>query len=167
MTGWVYLFALLATIAGVVYGAGPYLATLLGFDDASPRRSSARLLDAGRCHRHQHARHQGAGDRAVIGFAAELLGALVVGGWLLLTQRHHDLGVLFDSFGRARDQAATSTAFLAAGLIGVYQYYGFEACGDVAEEVPEPGARDPQGDAHDHLHRRRRRDLRLPVLILP
>ena len=23
-------------------------------------------------------------------------------------------------------------------LIGVYQYYGFEACGDVAEEVPDP-----------------------------
>src|SRR4029078_862688 len=32
MTGWVYLVALLTTIAGVVYGAGPYLAALLGFE---------------------------------------------------------------------------------------------------------------------------------------
>ena len=31
MTGWVYLIALLATIAGVAYGAGPFLAQLLGF----------------------------------------------------------------------------------------------------------------------------------------
>ena len=30
-------------------------------------------------------------------------------------------------------------AFAAAALIGVYQYYGFEACGDVAEEVRDPG----------------------------
>ncbi len=42
MTGWVYLVALLTTIAGVVYGAGPYLAALLGFSPAPARRSSAR-----------------------------------------------------------------------------------------------------------------------------
>jgi len=32
MTGWVYLVALLVTIASVAYGAGPYLDTLLGID---------------------------------------------------------------------------------------------------------------------------------------
>ena len=58
--------------------------------------------------------------------------------------------------------AATCPPSLAAALIGIYQYYGFEACGDVAEEVPEPGPADPQGDAPHHLHRRRRRHLRLP-----
>ena len=43
MTGWVYLIALLTTIAGVVYGAGPYLAPLLGFTAGDhARRSSAR-----------------------------------------------------------------------------------------------------------------------------
>ncbi|WP_432199024.1 amino acid permease [Streptomyces sp. bgisy027] len=30
-------------------------------------------------------------------------------------------------------------AFLAAAIIGLYQYYGFEACGDTAEEVAHPG----------------------------
>src|SRR3712207_3582646 len=35
-------------------------------------------------------------------------------------------------------------AFLAAALIGLYQFYGFEACGDVAEEVPDPGRRIPK-----------------------
>ncbi|MCF2434721.1 hypothetical protein LV779_08135 [Streptomyces thinghirensis] len=29
--------------------------------------------------------------------------------------------------------------FLGAAIIGFYQYYGFEACGDVAEEVAHPG----------------------------
>jgi amino acid transporter len=32
-------------------------------------------------------------------------------------------------------------AFLAASLAGLFQYYGFEACGDVAEETPNPGKR--------------------------
>jgi amino acid transporter len=33
---------------------------------------------------------------------------------------------------------------MAAALIGIYQYYGFEACGDVAEEVPDPGRQIPK-----------------------
>ena len=36
------------------------------------------------------------------------------------------------------------SAFLAAAIIGVYQYYGFEACGDVAEEVPDPTRGSPR-----------------------
>src|SRR5205085_9970408 len=80
---------------------------------------------------------------AIFGVAAELLGALVVGVWLLVTQRHHDLGVLFDSFGAQGDHSFLY-AFLAASLIGVYQYYGFEACGDVAEEVKNPGVQIPK-----------------------
>ena len=40
MTGWVYLVALLVTIASVVYGAGPYLALLLGF---TPHRHDDHL----------------------------------------------------------------------------------------------------------------------------
>jgi amino acid transporter len=75
---------------------------------------------------------------ALIGFTAEILGALAVGGWLLLTHREHDFGVLFDSFG-AEGDGSYLPAFAAAALIGVFQYYGFEACGDVAEEVADPG----------------------------
>ena len=75
---------------------------------------------------------------AIIGFVAEIIGALVVGVWLLIAHREHNLGVLFDSFGAGGD-GNYLWAFAAAALIGVYQYYGFEACGDVAEEVPDPG----------------------------
>ena len=80
---------------------------------------------------------------AIFGFTAELIGALVVGVWLLLTERHHSLGVLFHSFG-AQGHHSFLYAFLAASLIGVYQYYGFEACGDVAEEVRNPGVQIPK-----------------------
>src|SRR5690606_10612229 len=51
--------------------------------------------------------------------------------------------IFFDGFGTAGDGTYLG-AFLAASLIGLYQYYGFEACGDVAEEVPDPGRRIPR-----------------------
>ena len=77
------------------------------------------------------------------GFVAELIGALFVGLWLLLFERHHDFGVLFDSLGTGGDGGYLG-AFLAAALLGLYLFYGFEACGDVAEEVPDPGRTIPK-----------------------
>src|SRR5690606_2642887 len=143
MTGWVYLFALLATIAGVAYGAGPYLGGLFDFVPGTATTvicaliliAAALVINLGGTKWLAYA--------AIIGCTAELIGALVVGGWLLLTERHPGLDVLFDSFGAGSGDNYVA-AFLAAGLIGIFQYYGFEACGDVAEEVPNPTRRIPK-----------------------
>ncbi len=143
MAGWVYMIALVVTIASVSYGAGPFVAMVLGVEPsvdvtilcALGLIAIVTLLNLG-------------GTRllakvAVFGFSAELAGALVVGGWLLLTQRHQGLGVLVDSFD-VSGGASYLPAFLAAALIGVYLYYGFEACGDVAEEVKNPRVQIPK-----------------------
>jgi amino acid transporter len=137
LTGWVYLVALLTTIAGVVYGAGPYLAALLGFEDGTTSTIICAEIMLGVALALNMLGTKVLATAAVIGFSAELLGALVVGGWLLLTERHNDLSVLFDTKG-VEGEGGYLAAFLAAAIIGVYQYYGFEACGDVAEEVPDP-----------------------------
>ncbi len=137
MTGWVYLVALLTTIAGVVYGAGPYLAALLGFDPGTTSTIICAEIMLAIALALNMLGTRVLAMAAMIGFTAELLGALVVGGWLLLTERHNDLGVLFDTKGVA-GEGSYLAAFFAAAIIGVYQYYGFEACGDVAEEVPDP-----------------------------
>ncbi|AXI80374.1 APC family permease [Peterkaempfera bronchialis] len=138
MTGWIYLIALLCTIASVVYGAGPYLASTFGF---APTVNTAIVCSLAILALATVINFLGTrvlATAAVIGFTAEIVGALAVGGWLLATHRHHNLGALFDTFG-AQGSHSYLWAFAAAGLIGVYQYYGFEACGDVAEEVPDPG----------------------------
>jgi amino acid transporter len=80
---------------------------------------------------------------AMFGFIAELVGALVVGGYLLLFERTQSIRVLFDTFAINVD-GSYWPAFLAAALAGVFQYYGFEACGDLAEEVPNPSERIPR-----------------------
>ncbi|WP_340374940.1 amino acid permease [Streptomyces sp. SS7] len=142
MTGWIYLLALLSTISAVAYGAGPYVAAVFGF--TSDTRTTiacalgllllATLINFGGT--------KVLSAAAVFGFVAEIVGAIAVGAWLLIAHRHHGLSVLFDGFGAQGDHSYLY-AFSAAALIGVFQYYGFEACGDVAEEVPNPGRRIP------------------------
>ena len=143
MTGWVYLVALLVTIASVVYGAGPYLASVFGFEPSVDNTIIAALALLAAATAINFMGTKVLAKAAIIGFTAEILGALAVGGWLLLAHREHGLGVLFDSFGAGGD-GSYLWAFAAAALIGVYQYYGFEACGDVAEEVPDPGGLIPK-----------------------
>lgn len=143
MTGWVYVMALFATIAGVTYGAAPYTAMLIGFEPSTENTVIFALVLLLLATIINMMGTRVLSRAAMIGFVAEILGALVVGGYLLIFERHHDLSVLFDTFDANMDGSYLS-AFLAASLIGVYQYYGFEACGDVAEEVPNPGARIPK-----------------------
>ncbi|TYL45706.1 amino acid permease [Nocardioides sp. BGMRC 2183] len=143
MTGWVYLVALLTTIAGVVYGSGPFLAQLLGFEAGTSSTVICALiiLFLALCINLMGTKWLALA--AIIGFSAELLGALAVGTWLLLTERYHNLSVLFDTADVAGD-GSYFAAFVAAALIGIYQYYGFEACGDVAEEVPNASRQIPK-----------------------
>ncbi|MEH6957191.1 MULTISPECIES: amino acid permease [Neobacillus] len=143
MTGWVYLIALLVTIASVVYGAGPFLGQILGFQASVDSTIICALIILVLATIINFLGTKVLATAAIIGFAAEIIGALVVGGWLLLTERHHGLNVLFDSFG-AQGSGSYFIAFAAASLIGIFQYYGFEACGDVAEEVPNPGVLIPK-----------------------
>lgn len=143
MTGWVYMFALLATIAGVAYGAGPFIAAVFGFAPSTHTTIACALAILGLATVINMTGTKTLSYFAIFGFSAELIGALAVGAWLLITQRHHGFGVLFNSFG-AQGSHSFLYAFLAASLIGVYQYYGFEACGDVAEEVRNPGVQIPK-----------------------
>ena len=138
MTGWVYMVALLVTIASVVYGAGPYVATTFGFDVTVDNTILCALALLALATVINFMGTKVLAMAAMIGFTAEIIGALVVGCWLLIAHREHGLGVLFDTFGTEGD-GSYLPAFAAAALIGIYQYYGFEACGDVAEEVPNPG----------------------------
>jgi amino acid transporter len=143
ITGWIYGWALIATVASVSTGAVPFIGSLFGF---TPTRFTTVLLAAALILIALFVNLSGTrtlGRVAMAGFAAELIGALFVGLWLLLFERHHDFGTLFDSLGTGGDGGYLG-AFLAAALLGLYLFYGFEACGDVAEEVPDPGRTIPK-----------------------
>ena len=80
---------------------------------------------------------------AQIGLAAELVGVIALGLYLLIFQRENSFSVFFDSHGRRRSDAYLFT-FFGAVLSGFFLFYGFEACGSVAEEVDDPTRRIPK-----------------------
>jgi amino acid transporter len=142
ITGWMYAWALVATIASVSTGASPFIGAMFGF---TPTRVTTVVIAGvliGFATLVNFSGTKVLGRIAIFAFVAELVGALVVGGWLFLTERHQDLGVFFHNFGTAGHNGYIGP-FLAASLLGLYLFYGFEACGDVAEEVPDPGRRIP------------------------
>jgi amino acid transporter len=77
------------------------------------------------------------------GLIVEIAGTLVLGAYLLLFDRNQDFGVIFDTMG-AGGGAGYLGAFLAAALFSVWIFYGFEACGDIAEEVHNPSQKVPR-----------------------
>jgi amino acid transporter len=68
---------------------------------------------------------------------------VALGLFLLLFRREQPFSVFFDSLGAGGGDGYLGV-FLAASLSGLFLFYGFEACGDVAEEVSDPTRQIPR-----------------------
>lgn len=141
MSGWVYLIAINVTIASVAYGAGPFLGALLGIDMTPIANVLLALLIIFLATIANLCGTKFLANVAFTGFVVEIFATAVIGVWLLLTVRKHDFSVLFQDFRpeSIQDHTPFAIAFVGAAIMGIYLYYGFEANGDVAEEVRDPG----------------------------
>jgi amino acid transporter len=142
MVGWIYSIALCVTIAAVAVGAGPYLAAMLGFEPSNNTNIVIALVLTLFATLVNLSGTKVLARIAMFGFLCELVGAVIVGVYLLVFERHQPLSVLFNTFDISVD-GSYLPAFLTASLAGMFLYYGFEACGDVAEETPNPSAKIP------------------------
>jgi amino acid transporter len=136
MAGWIYAWALCCTMAGAATGVAPFLAQLFAVP-ATPLATTAIALVLIAISTALNL----SGTRllarvAMFGFVCELVGAIVVGGYLLLFARHQPLSVLLNT-SFVHTDGSYWPAFLASSLAAMFCYYGFEACGDVAEETPD------------------------------
>jgi amino acid transporter len=143
IVGWVYAWALFITIAGVAIGAPPILQQLLGFEASPASMTIAALLLLACTAPINLMGTRVVGRVAFFGFLCEVIGALLVGAYLLVFSRHQSMGVIVQTFGAQRN-GAYWPAFVAAAVVGLVCCYGFEACGDVAEETPNPGRAVPR-----------------------
>lgn len=123
MAGWIYIWALCTTIAAVATGGAPYVAQLLGLEVSHSIEvwiavamivfttllnvSGTRLL----------------ARVAMFGFICELIGAVVVGGYLLIFARHLDFSALFQTHGVNVDGSYLK-AFVASSVAAMFAYYG-------------------------------------------
>ena len=136
MAGWIYGWALFVTLAAIATGAAPFIAELFGIE-ATPVVATAIALVLIACTTVLNL----SGTRllarvAMFGFICEMVGAIVVGSYLLIFARHQPLSSLLDT-NILPDGKNYLPAFLASALGAMFCYYGFEACGDVAEETPD------------------------------
>jgi amino acid transporter len=143
MAAWVYIWAMIVTITAVAsYGSG-FVASLF---DMPVTKEVTLVLTALFLVVALGLNFTGTKTLARvarIGLAAELIGVIAVGLYLLVFERKQDFGIFFDTMGVEGD-GSYLPAFLGAALAGLFLFYGFEACGDVAEEVADPARRIPR-----------------------
>jgi amino acid transporter len=140
--GWFYIWALLVTIAAVAFGAVPYVGALFGFTVTSGNTKLVSVLMIALAGLINLTGVRNLARIAVFGVIAEILGTIVFGIIFLAKEHHHGVGSIFHTSGAG--SGGYVGAFLAAALFSVWIFYGFEACGDVAEEVVDPSRRIPR-----------------------
>jgi len=142
MAAWIYLAALIVTTTSVVQFAIPFLSNLFRIP---PGAGTGLMIALGLLAVAFVFNSTGTRTLALvarIGFYCELIGVVALGLYLLVFERKNSFAMLFDSMGVAGSEPYL-WAFLLAALVGLWQFYGFEACGDVAEEVRDPERRIP------------------------
>ncbi len=135
MTGWIYGWALFVTLAAIATGAAPFIAELLGLEPTAFVTTTLALILIAITTVVNLSGTRLLARVAMFGLICELIGALVVGSYLLIFARHQPLTALVDT-STLHINGSYLPAFLASALGAMWCYYGFEACGDVAEETP-------------------------------
>lgn len=140
---WIYIWAMIVTITAVAQFGSGFVASLF---NVPVTRTSVLLLSALLLLVALVINFTGTKTLARvarIGLAAELIGVIAVGLYLLIFRREQEFSVFFNSMGVEGD-GSYGSAFIGAALAGLFLFYGFEACGDVAEEVADPARRIPK-----------------------
>jgi amino acid transporter len=139
---WFYTWALLVTIASATFSAALYMGPLFGYSVTRWSQIGTALVVLAIVTVINLSGVRNMALVAKLGLIAELIGSVVLGAIILARMPLHDLGVLFESKGAGAGNYAG--AFLASILFAVWIFYGFEACGDIAEEVKAPSRKVPR-----------------------
>ncbi|SAL68299.1 amino acid permease [Caballeronia udeis] len=143
MGGWMYAWALITTASAVSVGAAPFFALLLGFATTPANTTVIAIVLLITTTVLNLLGTKTLARVAMFGFICEVVGALFVSGYLLLFGRLHAIHVTVETFSFGSGSSYLP-AFLAAALVGMFACYGFEGCGDMAEETPNPSKTVPR-----------------------
>lgn len=144
MGGWVYLIALIATIASVDFVVPPVIANLFGLDASN----NAVLIVIALIVLAITTIINIVGTRVIafinnIGVIAEFVGMLVLGSILLFAHRNHPISFLTSTGGTEVNGSYLGT-FFAAMLMSLFVVYGFDTAGTLAEETHNPSRAVPR-----------------------
>lgn len=136
--GWIYMFALIFTLAGVSYAGGTFLSSAFGVE--APSKAQGLLFAVIVLVALTAVNSIGlwvVKYTVLVGISAELIASVVIGLSLLIFFRHQPVAVLWDT-SNVPPGATFGTAFVAALAFCGWAILGFDACGSVAEETRNP-----------------------------
>ncbi|MGO1435132.1 MAG: APC family permease [Canibacter sp.] len=142
MAAWIYIWALIVTITSVAEFGSGFIASLFGVELTANTALIFGLALLLLALIFNFTGTKWLSRIARIGLFAELIGVIGLGLYLLIFERHQPFSVFFDTMGKGED--GYLPVFFAAAITGLFLFYGFEACGDVAEEVSQPAKRIPR-----------------------
>ncbi|MFT9441497.1 MAG: amino acid permease [Acetobacter papayae] len=142
LTGWMYFLALVGVAAGLAAGVAPYLAALIGIEATNTFDTCVALSIIILSAALNLIGTKVLGRMTELGVWAGLVGLAVCGGYMLCFARLQPFSVLFESFGAG--EGHHTGAMLAASLLGIWIFFGHEACGDLAEEVHDASREVPR-----------------------
>jgi amino acid transporter len=143
IAAWVYIWAVIVTVTSVAeYGTG-FLASLLGLEATKELTLILAVAFLVVALAVNLSGTKNLARVAKIGLAAELIGVIGVGVYLMIFDRKNDFSVIFDTMG-TQGNGSYLPVFVGAALTGLFLFYGFEACGEVAEEVSDPARAIPR-----------------------
>ncbi|QHM70996.1 APC family permease [Mixta intestinalis] len=143
IAAWIYLWALVVTITSIAEYTATFVASLFHY---APTPGNMLMTSVVLLLIMMGVNMSGTKNLArvaKIGFWCEIVSVIALGIYLLIFHRSQPFSVLFDSMGVIAKDGSYGTAFMSAALMGLFMFFGFEACGNVAEEVKNPGKKIP------------------------
>ena len=143
IAAWIYLWALVVTITSIAEYTATFVESLFHYGQTPMTMllTSAILLLLMMAINMSGTKNLARVAR--IGFWCEIVSVIALGIYLLIFHRAQPFSVVFDSMGVMALDGSYTTAFMSAALMGLFMFFGFEACGNVAEEVQNPGKKIP------------------------
>lgn len=143
IAAWIYLWALVVTITSIAEYTSTFVASLFHFGQTPLNLLMTSVVLLLLMMGVNMSGTKNLARVAKIGFWCEIVSVIALGIYLLIFHRSQPFSVVFDSMGVLASDGSYSTAFMSAALMGLFMFFGFEACGNVAEEVKNPGKKIP------------------------
>jgi amino acid transporter len=136
--GWGYIWVLSLAMATVAYGGAEFVERVIGVEPTTLRTALIAfgmivLATAASTHGRRIV-------KSVVGLciAAEIIGSVGLGVWLLLFHRENSLSILTESISTPSGGGLFAAPLVLATAYAGWTYQGFESAGSIAEEVRDP-----------------------------
>jgi amino acid transporter len=143
IAAWIYLWALVVTITSIAEYTSTFVASLFHYATSAGNMMLTSVVLLLIMMGVNMSGTKNLARVAKIGFWCEIVSVIALGIYLLIFHRAQPFSVVFDSMGVLSADGNYTTAFMSASLMGLFMFFGFEACGNVAEEVKNPGKKIP------------------------